>query len=55
MAGDKPKVAAKRLWGVPFYQRKREGQTPVLVCHGPDGIYKALFDQVVQKWPKEVV
>lgn len=55
MVDGQAKVVAKRYWGIPFYQRRRTGKTAVLICHGPDGIYKAMFDKIVDTWPSEVV
>lgn len=54
MVDGEAKVVAKRYWGIPFYQRRRIGKSAVLICHGPDGIYKAMFDKIVQTWPSEV-
>lgn len=50
--GDKPEIAGVRLWGMPYYQSKKAGGH-VLTCHGMGGIYGALLDAVVARWPEE--
>jgi hypothetical protein len=51
--GEKPEIAATRLWGVPYYQTKREDGGHVLTCHGMAGVYGALLDAVIAKWPDD--
>jgi hypothetical protein len=51
--GDAPAVAATRLWGVPYYQTKKEGGGHVLTCHGMGGVYGALLNAIIEKWPEE--
>ena len=51
--GEKPEIAGSRLWGVPYYQTKNEGGGYVLTCHGMGGVYGALLDAVIAKWPDE--
>ncbi len=51
--GEKPDIAGVRLWGMPYYQTKKEGGGHVLTCHGMGGIYGSLLDAIVKKWPEE--
>jgi len=51
--GDNPEIAGARLWGIPYYQTKKEGGGHVLSCHGMGGVYGALLDAVIAKWPEE--
>jgi hypothetical protein len=51
MKDDKPWVVEKRLMGVPFYQT-REAQLTTITCHGPEGIYGSLLDEIMKKWPE---
>jgi hypothetical protein len=51
--GEKPDIAGVRLWGVPFYQTKKDEGGHVLTCHGTAGIYGSLLDAIVAKWPRE--
>jgi hypothetical protein len=51
--GEKPDIAGVRLWGMPYYQTKNEGKRHVLTCHGMGGVYGALLDAIVGKWPDE--
>ncbi|MEY9463869.1 hypothetical protein ABH973_004282 [Bradyrhizobium ottawaense] len=53
--GEKPDIAGVRLWGMPYYQMKKEGGGHVLTCHGTGGIYGALVEPIVAKWPEEAV
>jgi hypothetical protein len=39
--------------GHAYYQTKNEGGGHVLNCHGTGGVYGALLDAVVTKWPEE--
>lgn len=55
MVDGQPGVVARQHWGIPFYEHWRPGKTPILVCHGPDSIYGALFDAICKQWPEEVV
>ncbi|MCJ9700140.1 hypothetical protein [Bradyrhizobium sp. SHOUNA76] len=52
---EKPDIAGVRLWGMPYYQTKKEGGGHVLTCHGTVGVYGALLDAIVAKWPEETV
>jgi hypothetical protein len=47
---EKPEVEASRLWGV---VTKNERGSRVLSCPGTSGIYGALLDAIVAKWPAE--
>lgn len=51
--GEKPDIAGVRLWGMPYYQTKKEGGGHVLTCHGTGGVYGSLLDAIVKKWPEE--
>jgi hypothetical protein len=51
--GEKPEIAGARLWGVPYYQTKKYGGGHTLTCHGMGGVYGALLDTVIAKWPEE--
>jgi hypothetical protein len=51
--GEKPEIAESRLWGVPYYQTKKEGGGHVLTCHGMGGVYGTLLDALIAKWPDE--
>jgi hypothetical protein len=51
--GEKPEIAGVRLWGMPYYQTKRKEGGHVLTCHGMGGIYGALLDAIVTRWPEE--
>jgi hypothetical protein len=51
--GEKSEIAGSRLWGVPYYQTKKEGSGYVLTCHGMGGVYGALLDAIIAKWPEE--
>jgi len=51
--GEAPKIAAARLWGVPFYQTKNGNGSHTLTCHGMGGVYGRLVDAVVEKWPED--
>jgi hypothetical protein len=53
VSGEKPEVAGARLWGVPYYQTKKNGGGHTLTCHGMGAVYKQLLDAVVAKWPEE--
>ncbi|MGJ5036192.1 hypothetical protein ACQR13_18975 [Bradyrhizobium sp. HKCCYLRH3059] len=51
--GEKPNIAAVRLWGVPYYQTKEDDGGHILTCHGTGGVYGALLDKIVASWPEE--
>jgi hypothetical protein len=51
--GEKPEIAASRLWGVPFYQTKGGDGTHTLTCHAMSGVYGSLLDAIANKWPEE--
>ncbi len=49
---EKNSVVERRLIGVPFFE-KLVGASQVVVCDGPNSIYKALIDSVLAKWPEK--
>jgi hypothetical protein len=51
--GGAPAVAATRLWGVPYYQTKKEDGGHVLICHGMGGVYGVLLNAIIEMWPEE--
>jgi hypothetical protein len=51
---DVPQVIGKRLWGIPFYQSPPDkNDIRTLTCHGPDGIYGSILDEIIKTWPNE--
>ena len=46
-----PSIIEKRLIGVPFHQSQDEDGAKIISCHGPTGIYRALIDEIIKKWP----
>jgi hypothetical protein len=51
---DVPQVVGKCLWGVPFYQSPPDKNNErTLTCHGPDGIYTSILDEIIRTWPEE--
>jgi hypothetical protein len=51
MKDDTPSIVGKRVQGIPFYQSVGQGGARVIICHGPNSIYRVLADKILKKWP----
>lgn len=50
--GGRLSVSDLMLWGVVFHQSPLFDGKRILHCHGPNSIYRTLFDQTIDRWPE---